>query len=327
MGRLHRQLPEEHLPGSKNVTSYTGITGKPLLNIAESNQVVTLTYIEEPQIVVDPFDVQFVAYGRPYETVQSTGTLVLPDTDPVACSDGRVFVGWCSQQNYSSETTAPTFAKAGSPVSEGATFYAVFADMEEGEAPVAAGFDGTTGGTFKIYAQAGNTTYYATGTVNNNKLQSTTSEAEAAEFVLTPVSGGFTIQTGGKYLSNGSKTNVSLSTSAYTWTVEAGTQGTWRVNSSTNANRALSFREGEYNVFGAYATSNINGTEYFDLEIGGAAGGSGTTYSNYSTACDHGTALEQTETAAPAVRKVIYNGQVYILREGKTYTLTGVEIK
>lgn len=319
--------PKNTFPGTKNVTSYTGITGKPLLNIAESNQVVTLTYIEEPQIVVDPFDVQFVAYGRPYETVQSTGTLVLPDTDPVSCSDGRVFVGWCSQANYSSETTAPTFAKAGSPVSEGATFYAVFADMEEGEAPVAAGFDGTTGGTFKIYAQAGNTTYYATGTVNNSKLQSTTSEAEAAEFVLTPVSGGFTIQTGGKYLTNGSKTNVSLSNTAQTWSVEAGTQGTWRVNSSANAGRALTFRSGEYNVFGAYATSNINGTEYFDLEIGGAAGGSGTTYSNYSTACDHGTALEQTETAAPAVRKVIYNGQVYILREGKTYTLTGVEIK
>lgn len=319
--------PKNTFPGSKNVTSYTGITGKPLLNIAESNQVVTLTYIEEPQIVVDPFDVQFVAYGRPYETVQSTGTLVLPDTDPVSCSDGRVFVGWCSQANYSSETTAPTFAKAGSQVAEGATFYAVFADMEEGEAPVAAGFDGTTGGTFKIYAQAGNTTYYATGTVNNSKLQSTTNEAEAAEFVLTPVSGGFTIQTGGKYLTNGSKTNVSLSNTAQTWSVEAGTQGTWRVNSSANAGRALTFRAGEYNVFGAYATSNINGTEYFDLEIGGAAGGSGTTYSNYSTACDHGTALEQTETAAPAVRKVIYNGQVYILREGKTYTLTGVEIK
>jgi M6 family metalloprotease-like protein len=319
--------PKNTFPGTKNVTSYTGITGKPLLNIAESNQVVTLTYIEEPVVPVDPFDVQFVAFGKPFATTQSTGTLVLPETDPVACSDGRVFVGWCSQQNYSSETTAPTFAKAGSPVAEGATFYAVFADMEEGEAPVAAGFDGTTGGTFKIYAQAGNTTYYATGTVNNSKLQSTTSEAEAAEFVLTPVSGGFTIQTGGKYLTNGSKTNVSLSNTAQTWSVEAGTQGTWRVNSSANAGRALTFRAGEYNVFGAYATSNINGTEYFDLEIGGAAGGSGTTYSNYSTACDHGTALEQTETAAPAVRKVIYNGQVYILREGKTYTLTGVEIK
>ncbi len=319
--------PKNTFPGTKNVTSYTGITGKPLLNIAESNQVVTLTYIEEPVVPVDPFDVQFVAYGRPYETVQSTGTLVLPETDPVACSDGRVFVGWCSQASYSNPTTAPTFAKAGSPVSEGATFYAVFADMEEGEAPVAAGFDGTTGGTFKIYAQAGNTTYYATGTVNNSKLQSTTSEAEAAEFVLTPVSGGFTIQTGGKYLTNGSKTNVSLSTTAYTWTVEAGTQGTWRVNSSTNTGRALTFRAGDYNVFGAYATSNLNGTEYFDLEIGGAAGGSGTTYSNYSTACESGTAVEQTETAAPAVRKVIYNGQVYILREGKTYTLTGVEIK
>ncbi len=321
--------PKNTFPGTGQKTSWNGITGKPLLNIAEANGIVTLTYIEEPVVPVDPFDVQFMAFGRLYETVQSTGSLVLPEVDPVACSDGRVFVGWCTQANYSSETTAPTFAKAGDQVAEGATFYAVFADMEEGEggAPAAAGFDGTTGGTFKISAQAGNTTYYATATVSNSKLQSTTNEAEAAEFVLTPVSGGFTIQTGGKYLTNGSKTNVSLSNTAQTWSVEAGTQGTWHVNSSANAGRALIFRAGEYNVFGAYASSNLNGTEYFDLEIGSEGSGSGTTYSNYSTSCDHGTALEQTETAAPAVRKVIYNGQVYILREGKTYTLTGQEIK
>lgn len=320
--------PKNPFPGSGNVTSYTGISGKPLLNISESNQVVTLTYIEEPVIPVDPFDVSFVAFGRPFATIQSTGTLVLPEEDPVACSDGRVFVGWCTQASYSSETTAPTFAKAGDQVAEGATFYAVFADMEEGEggAPAAAGFDGTTGGTFKIYAQAGNTTYYATGTIDNKKITSTTNKAAAGDFVFTPVTGGFTIQTGGKYLTHGSGTNLSLGNNAFTWSVENGTQGTWRVNSSTSG-RALVFRAGDYNVFGGYATSNVNGTEYFDLEIGGAGSASGTTYSNYSTSCDHGTALEQTETAAPAVRKVIYNGQVYILREGKTYTLTGVEIK
>ena len=308
-----------------SIKSWNGVSGKPLLNIVEANGVVTLTYIEEPVVPVDPFDVQFVAYGRPYETVQSTGTLVLPETDPVACSDGRVFVGWCTQANYSSETTAPTFAKAGDQVAEGATFYAVFADMEEGEGGEAA-FDGVTGGTYKIYAQVGNTKYYATGEINNNKMQSTTNEAEAAEFLLTMKNGGVTLYHDFNYLIYAlEKTNIRKSSTPDTWGIEQGTHGTWRLITETNSSRALVFRAGTYNVFGAYATSNINGTEYFDLEIGGE--GSGTTYSNYSTACDHGTALEQTETAAPAVRKVIYNGQVYILREGKTYTLTGVEIK
>ena len=318
--------PKNTFPGSGKKTSWSGVSGKPLLNIAEANGVVTLTYIEEPVIPVDPFDVQFVAYGRPYETTQSTGQLVLPAEDPVACSDGRVFVGWCSQASYSSETTAPKFAKTGDAVAEGATFYAVFANMSEDEGGSdEEAFDGITGGTFKISAQAGSTTYYATATVSNNKLQSTTNESEAADFVLTPVSGGFTIQTGGKYLTNGSKTNVSLSNTAFTWAIEAGTHGTWRVNSSTNAGRALIFRAGDYNVFGGYATSNLNGTEYFDLEIGGA--GSGTTYSNYSTACDHGTGVESVQNSEVSIRKEILNGQLVIIRGEEVYTITGERIE
>ncbi len=309
-------------PGTANVYSYSGISGKPLLNIAEANQVVTLTYIETPS--VDPFDVNFVAFGRPFETVQSTGTLVLPEENPVACSDGRVFVGWCSQANYSNPTTAPTFAKAGDNVAEGATFYAVFANMEDEGAAAAATFDGTTGGTFKIYAQAGSTTYYATGTVSNNKLQATTNEAQAADFVFTPVTGGFTIQTGGKYLNNGSKTNVSLSNTAQTWSVENGTQGTWRVNSSANAGRALVFRAGEYNVFGAYATSNLNGTEYFDVEIGGQGGAS---YSNYSTACASGTDIDHVNGEPVQCIKMLRDGQLVLIVGDAVYSVTGTRIE
>ena len=312
--------PKNPFPGTAKVYSYSGISGKPLLNIAEANQVVTLTYIETPS--VDPFDVNFVAFGKPFATTQSTGTLVLPEEDPVACSDGRVFVGWCSQANYSSATTAPKFAKAGDAVAEGATFYAVFAEMEEGEGGEAA-FDGTTGGTFKIYAQAGNTTYYATGTIDNKKITSTTNEAAAGDFVFTPVTGGFTIQTGGKYLTHGSGTNLSLGNNAFTWSVENGTQGTWRVNSSTSG-RALVFRAGDYNVFGGYATSNINGTEYFDLEIGSEGGG--TSYSNYSTACDHGTGVEKT-CVEPNAKKVLRDGQVLILRDGRIYNLLGETVE
>ena len=314
--------PWNTFPGTEIQTSWTGLSGKPLKNIKESNQLITLTYIEEP--AVDPFNVTWMSNGKLWATTQSTGTVVLPDT-PEACASGKVFTGWCSTSDYSSATTAPTYVKAGDAVTEGAVFYAVFAD-QSGEGG-AAGFDGTTGGTFKIYAQAGNTAYYATATVDNSKLKSTTNKSEAADFVLTPVTGGFTIQTGGKYLSNGSKTNVSLGNSAYTWSVESGTQGTWRVNSSTNAGRALIFRAGDYSVFGGYATSNLNGTEYFDLEIGGEGGGA--SYSNYSTSCGSGTDLEAIEQgqAELRARKLIRNGQLVIVRDGIEYNAIGVRIQ
>ena len=316
--------PKNTFPGSGKKTSWTGVSSKPLLNITESNQVVTLTYIEEPTPVVDPFTLTFMANGREFATKTSTGTVVLPDTNPLDCPCGKVFLGWTKTAGYESETTAPTFVKAGEPIAEATTLYAVYAEQsdEGGEAA----FDGSTGGTFKIYALVSGTKYYATGTVSNNKLQSTTSESEAAEFVLTPANGGgFSIATGGKYLSNGSKTNVSLSTTAQQWNIEDGTEGTWRVNSTANTTRALVFRAGEYNVFGAYATSNINGTEYFDLEIGGEGGAS---YSDYSTACGCWyTGVEQAEEASSATRKIVENGQVLILRDGVKYTLFGQPVK
>lgn len=319
--------PKNTFPGSGNKTSYTGISGKPLLNIAESGQLITLTYIEEPVTPVDPFTLTFMANGHEFATTQSTGTVVLPATNPMDCPCGKVFLGWTKTADYESATTAPTYVKAGDPIAEATTLYAVYAE-QGGEGGVAA-FDGNTGGTFKIYAQVGDTKYYAAGTVSNSKLQSTTNEAEAADFVLTSATGGFTIQTGGTYLTNGSKTNVSLSTTAQTWSFESGTKGTWRVNSSANEGRALVFRAGEYNVFGAYATSNINGTEYFDLEIGGESTAS---YSDYSTACGCWyTDIDNVDSSSlqggDRGRLVLRNGQMVILVGNEVYSLTGSRLE
>lgn len=313
--------PKNPFPGTGKQTSWSGVSGKPLLNIKESNQIVTLTYIEEPVPVVDPFELTWKADGAEFAKTTSTGKIVLPESEPTAC-EGKVFVGWTATENYRSDD-APTFVQAGAAITEPTTFYAVFA-TQDGEGGEAA-FDGSTGGTFKIYAQVGDTKYYATSTVSNNKLQSTTTESEAADFVLTPANdGGFSIATDGKYLSNGSKTNVSLSTTAQQWNIEDGTEGTWRVNSTANTGRALAFRAGEYNVFGAYATSNINGTEYFDLEIGGEGGAS---YSNYSTSCGGETAIEDVEAAKPAAFKTIREGRIVIIRGDEEFNITGERIR
>ena len=316
--------------GAKNAwpysttNSWSGVSGKPLKNIKKNGNNISLVYIEEPVEPVDPFDVQWYSNGKLFETNQCTdqGKVVLPTSEPAACND-RVFIGWCANASYESATTAPTLVKAGDAVQEGAKFYAIFATQAEGSGD--ASFDGETGGTFKIYADVDGTKYYATATVSNNKVQSATDEASAADFVLTPVTGGFTIQTGGKYLGHGSGTNVSLSNSAYTWAIEPGTKGSWRVKSSTSTGRALAFRASTYNVFGGYATGNINGTEYFDLEIGG---GSGVSLSDYSTKSGCGTTgIEDTMVERPAAVKVIREGRIVIIRGDEEFTITGERIR
>ena len=316
--------------GSKNAwpysnkTSWSNVSGKPLKNIKKNGNNISLVYIEEPVEPVDPFDVQWYSDGKLFETNQCTdqGKVVLPTSEPAACND-RVFIGWCANASYESATTAPTMVKAGDAVQEGAKFYAIFATQTEGSGD--ASFDGETGGTFKIYADVDGTKYYATATVSNNKVQSATDEASAADFVLTPVTGGFTIQTGGKYLGHGSGTNVSLSNSAYTWAIEPGTKGSWRVKSSTSTGRALAFRASTYNVFGGYSTGNINGTEYFDLEIGG---GSGVSLSDYSTKSEcETTDIEDTMVERPAAVKVIREGRIVIIRGDEEFTITGERIR
>ena len=270
---------------------------------------------------VEPFNVTWMANGTQFTTTTSTGKVVLPVNDPVNCSENRVFTGWTATADYSSATTAPTYVKAGDAVEEGAIFYAVYADVT-GEGG-GSSFDGNTSGAYKLYADVNGTKHYATS-VNNSKLQSTTDEAGATTFTFTAVNGGFTIFNGSKYIKHSSGTNISAVNEAYTWTITAGEKGTWRINSQTSG-RALIFRTGEYNVFGGYATSNISatGTEYFDVEIGNQSAAS---YSNYSTVCGGGSALENTVVTPKAV-KVIENGQLIIIRENEKYSIFGQKIQ
>ena len=246
--------------------------------------------------------------------------LVLP-ADPADCTCGKKFVGWTAQSSITGGAKPADLFKTatGKTVTEAITYYAVFAE-QEGEG--GASFDGTSSGAFKLYANVNGTKYYAT-TVSNNKVQSTTDEASATTFTFTAVNGGFTISDGTSYLKHGSGTNISASNTAYTWTISAGEHGTWRINSQTNG-RALLFRESTYKVFGGYATSNANGTEYFDVEIGDS---NTATYKNYSTSCENsGTDIENTIVKQAAV-KIIENGQVIIIRDNEKYSIFGQKIK
>lgn len=59
-------------------------------------------------------------------TIAVDNKIALPATNPESCSNGKGFVGWCTDAAYESETTAPTFAKNNDTYSV-ANYYAVYA--------------------------------------------------------------------------------------------------------------------------------------------------------------------------------------------------------
>ncbi len=329
--------PNNVFPGTGNKTSWSGVSGKPLLNIAESNGVVTLTYIEEPVIPVDPFDVNFVAFGKPFATVQSTGTLVLPATDPVACSDGRVFVGWCTQASYSSPTTAPTFAKAGDAVAEGATFYAVFADQEgEGSAEttwdlvsnasslnagdvlvMACSSKGFTAGDISSQIMAS-----VESTFSSNKDQITSLGSETVELTLGGSAGAWTLSSISGLLGATAVKKLAWGSGTTTWDISISGGDATIQNTTESYGRFL------YNVNSPRFTTYASNTSVSMLlpQLYRKTGG-GASYSNYSTACDHGTGVDSIQTSEVSVQKVIRDGQVLILRDGRTYNILGVTVE
>ena len=312
--------PKNTFPGSGNKTSWTGVSGKPLLNINESNQIVTLTYIEEPAPVVDPFTLTFMANGNQFAQTTSTGTVVLPDTNPLDCPCGKVFLGWTKTAGYESETTAPTYVKAGEAITEATTLYAVYAEQSgEGGEPQSTTYTFTS----KAWADATNSwtsnqdgNAYDTSkegvqvTANTSGAKATTKEAlsDVSKVVVT-------------YCTNASKGAGSIEISV----------GSTKVSKEITKTGGADLRDLEYtfsNASGNVAIEVTCTTNSIYVNSIAITAGSGASYSDYSTACGCWyTGVEQAEEASSATRKIVENGQVLILRDGVKYTLFGQPVK
>lgn len=312
--------PKNTFPGSGKKTSWTGVSGKPLLNIKESNQIVTLTYIEEPVIPVDPFTLTFMANGREFATTTSTGTVVLPDTNPLDCPCGKVFLGWTKTADYESETTAPTYVKAGEAITEATTIYAVYAEQSgEGGEPQSTTYTFTS----KAWADATNSwtsnqdgNAYDTSkegvqvTAGTSGAKATTNEAlsDVSKVVVT-------------YCTNATKGAGSIEISV----------GSTKVSQTVTKTGGATLRDLEYtfsNASGNVAIEVTCTTNSIYVNSIAITAGSGASYSGYSTACGCWyTGVEQAEEAASATRKIVENGQVLILRDGVKYTLFGQPVK
>ena len=311
--------PKNTFPGSGKKTSYSGISGKPLLNIKETNGVVTLTYIKEPTDPTEAFDVTWKANGAVFATTQSTGELVLPSTNPEACTDGKVFVGWCATENYSSATTAPNFVQTGDAVSQGAVFYAVFATQKSG-----GGVEQTTTYTFTTKAWEDATKSWKSdqdGYKYDNDKQGVQVTANAS-------GAGATLK---EELDNVTKVVVKYCTNSKTGA------GSIEVNvgsskESQNVEKGgVTLRELTYGFNKASGKVSFEVTcttnSIYINSIAITAGG-GVSYSDYTTNCAGEQGLEDTDCDCrqPAVKE-IRDGQMVIIRGDNIYSVTGTRIQ
>ena len=209
-------------------------------------------------------------------TYKEGQAIVFPET-ATGC-DGKTFMGW-SAVAVPEQDDAPVYTTSALMGTSDVTYYAVFATASGSGGGA---WDGTTPGTYKIYAIVDEEKYYATASMSSGKLASTTNVAEAADFTFAVYNSGWSIKTGTTYITYSSSTNLGTSGSAYIWELSSGVKGTWRFTSETSG-RGWIYRAGQ-DVFGGYSTGNVTagGNEYYDLEIGS---GSGTTYSGYTTSC------------------------------------------
>lgn len=304
--------------GSKN--SWTGVTGKPLKEITKKGELVELIYIEEPQQTIDPFDVQWFSNGTLFETNKCTeqGKVVLPSAEPEACANGRVFIGWCADASYVSETTAPTLVKAGDAVEEGAAFYAVFA-KQSGEG----GAEETSTYTFTSKAWADETNSW-TSTKDANQLTT-----GLGVQVTSGVSGA-----GAK--SNAAFDKVSKVVVTYCTNAAKGAGsievavGSTKVSHDVtktggNTLRTLDFDFDKVSGTAAFTVTCTTNSIYVNaIEI---TSGGGASYSNYSTSCGGETAIEDVEAAKPAAYKTIREGRIVIVRGDEEFNITGERIR
>jgi hypothetical protein len=311
--------PKNTFPGTGKKTSWTGVSGKPLLNIKESNKIVTLTYIEEPAPVVDPFTLTFMANGREFATTTSTGTVVLPANNPLDCPCGKVFLGWTKTADYESETTAPTYVKAGEAITEATTLYAVYAE-QSGEG----GAEETTTYTFTSKAWAD-----ATSSWKSNKDGNQLTSGQGVQVTTGASGAGAETKSA---MSNVSKVVVTYCTNASKGVGSIKVNvGTTEVSHDVTKSGGTSLRDLEFAFNNASGKVGIEVTcttnSIYVNSIAITAGG-GASYSGYSTACGCWyTGVEQAEEAASATRKIVENGQVLILRDGVKYTLFGQPVK
>ena len=239
-----------------------------------------------PAVTLPDANVDWYADGVLFDqTVATAGRLSFPTDTPNDCASGKKFMGWTSVANYESESTAPTYAKAGDLIESDATFYAVYAEEEIGgstpvtstltmsdyQAPDGAFGDFTfaadkgSGASDPAYNGTGKDARYYAGntlTISSNK--------DMTEIVFNLSSKG---------------QNRLAPITASVGTIATQASGDTKVTWTGNA-QSVTFTVGEKADYGTDGSGAAGQLDFTSVDI--TAGG-GTSYYDYSTECGSGT--------------------------------------
>lgn len=104
---------------------------------------------------------------------------------------------------------------------------------------------------------------------NNIVITNSAASSYAVTFIVN--NGNVNIYNGSKYLGHSSGTSFNSNTTvdtASTWTIStASTGGTFEIRNNSDTNRGIVYRQGSYNRFAPYNLTNVNGSEYYNVEL------------------------------------------------------------
>ncbi|MBQ6432307.1 MAG: endonuclease [Oscillospiraceae bacterium] len=275
--------------------------------VANGNATITATYTVDGTdytatcsvavTTLATYNVTYYVNGSQYGQVESvtqgdSPSFTAPSYDVSSYNaHAYEFLGWKQGSALSADTTdAQTLYVAGNTnvISADTNFYAVYRYTEGGSVTTAV--DQLSNGASADYVIAANVggTYYAMSNTFASKIDGTSittpgssiSSSDATGYAVTieKSADGWTISNGTKLLGYPtSGTDFTNDTHPY-WSITTGSHGSYRVTNTNTTTRAITYRTGTVNKFAPYATNNINGTEYYDVEIIPVGGGSATTY-------------------------------------------------
>lgn len=259
---------------------------------------------------LDPIDIVYMADGLPFDTTHTTtNRYILPEEEPTACADGRVFVGWCAEANYADATTAPKFIKSGDAVTAH-TLYAVFANQSAGAASV----EKTVTFSELGYENGANVTE-----VEMDNCLLTFSKAAGSNAPKYYTSGAAVRCYKNNTLTVASEntiTSVEFNTiKTYEGVVKA-TEGTYSDGSWTGSTNEVTF-----------TNAPTDNAQWRIVSITVTTGG-GISYTDYSTSCSGEQGIiEEDCGCTPKAAKVLKEGRLVIIRGENIYDVTGARIQ
>ena len=274
---------------------------------------------EWPEVIVT----WSVAGSTNQVTYHENDALVLPNAP--TCEDGKVFVGWTMQSSVDGSKPTDLFTSAaGKTVSEAVTYYAVFADKEEGSSTPSE----VASVTFKTSDSDSNQAVTNISSIVSQSTGIASSECtkvyqgkEGAKLGASKTAGSMTLTLSSTYTVSKVVVNASqFGTDTGKLTVTAGSTQLGSKSPVSNLEFVASTPV-ETNTI-TIATSSKRA---YVQSISVVAGG-GVSYSNYSITCSGETAIDNSVVAPKAI-KVLENGQIVIILGDQKYTIFGQKIQ